>query len=99
MDLKIVKLDTDTDPLLLGASSLPHRVSSHITTLVNTWKDLVDPFQALSLFELASRVRHVATDVDHEVDATLLIELGEEARDFFSNQSRVLYRLDDALIP
>lgn len=99
MDLKIAKLDGDTDPLLLGAAVLPQRLSRHITVLVNTWKDLVDPFQAIDLFELASRVRHVKTDVEHEVDAALLTELAEEARDFFSNQSRVMYRLDDTLMP
>lgn len=99
MDLKVVKLAEHSEPMLLGADSAPQRLAIHARQLVSTWKELVDPFQAISLFELASRVRHAASEVDHEVDASLLVELAQEARECFSNQSRVLYRLDDSMMP
>lgn len=99
MDIKVAKLQDGSEAILLGVDALPERLSRHTGLLVAKWASLIDSYQAISAFELAARIRHVGVSTDDQVDASLLEEFATEAREHLSNQSRVLYRLDDALMP
>lgn len=99
MKIKVVKLHQEGAPKVFGLQGIPERYHGHVQDLANAHADVLDRFLPVSLNEMAERVAFVASDIDAEVDASLLAEYAVMAEEAFASQGKVWYRLDDMVLP
>lgn len=99
MTVKIIKVHTDQEPIIMGIDRLPASYQAPARRMIKHYAYLMTACKPYHLGSLSECVKEVANTTEIQVDADLLADFHEASCHRKPGLGGTLYRLDAEMLP